>query len=446
MVATSCKYLIFAIDTWREGRWDEKGTYVFYLELVTDLLHLFVYFCFFIIIFAYYGLPIHLVRDLYMTFRNFNRRVKAFIQYRRVTANLNERFPDATTEELEALDDSCIICRDDMSVDAAGGARPKKLPCGHIFHLRCLRTWMERQQACPTCRAPVEPEDLNAEPTRRDAREREIQAQLMNELFGPGQGRANAADPNDPPRGGARGGAEPQGGAGAAGGVARRQEAIAAVQRATAEALEAARRGTPPPAAQAPAEAVAQAQARRLRFRLRPMLRFRRRRRLRHRRMRRRRRRQPRRRRRSRRRRLSSAPQPPPPRPPGYPTSPYQWPSPGASPYYFPPPLTPPASGTDSVAGVVGSLPRRDRRSPRLRRTRSRPPQPPPSPPHPRRRSSRSFGVPRWVCWRRRLTSRVRWPASGSPPPPRTGPAAQPAAAAGFGSRRRVRRRRRLFR
>ena len=33
VVATSCKYLIFAIDTWREGRWDEKGTYVFYLEL-----------------------------------------------------------------------------------------------------------------------------------------------------------------------------------------------------------------------------------------------------------------------------------------------------------------------------------------------------------------------------------------------------------------------------
>ena len=200
VVATSCKYLIFAIDTWREGRWDEKGTYVFYLELVTDLLHLFVYFCFFVIIFAYYGLPIHLVRDLYMTFRNFNRRVKAFIQYRKVTANLHERFPDATTEELTALDDSCIICRDDMTVDGVGGSVPKKLPCGHIFHLRCLRTWMERQQACPTCRAPVEPEDHNAEPRARDAREREVQAQLMNELFGdqPG-GVANQNPAQGPP-------------------------------------------------------------------------------------------------------------------------------------------------------------------------------------------------------------------------------------------------------
>jgi E3 ubiquitin-protein ligase synoviolin len=44
------------------GSGDTKGTYVFYLELVTDLLHLFVYLVFFLIIFAYYGLPVHLVR------------------------------------------------------------------------------------------------------------------------------------------------------------------------------------------------------------------------------------------------------------------------------------------------------------------------------------------------------------------------------------------------
>jgi E3 ubiquitin-protein ligase synoviolin len=33
--------------------------------------------------------------------------------------------------------------------------RAKKLPCGHILHLRCLKAWLERQQACPTCRRPV---------------------------------------------------------------------------------------------------------------------------------------------------------------------------------------------------------------------------------------------------------------------------------------------------
>lgn len=45
-------------------------------------------------------------------------------------------------------DATCIICREEMSA-------AKKLPCGHFFHVHCLRSWLERQQTCPTCRAPV---------------------------------------------------------------------------------------------------------------------------------------------------------------------------------------------------------------------------------------------------------------------------------------------------
>lgn len=39
-----------------------QGTAVFYLELIADLLHLFVYSTFFAIVFMHYGLPLHLVR------------------------------------------------------------------------------------------------------------------------------------------------------------------------------------------------------------------------------------------------------------------------------------------------------------------------------------------------------------------------------------------------
>jgi hypothetical protein len=49
-------------------------------------------------------------------------------------------------------DATCIICREEMS-------SAKKLPCGHFFHVHCLRSWLERQQTCPTCRAPVLPPD-----------------------------------------------------------------------------------------------------------------------------------------------------------------------------------------------------------------------------------------------------------------------------------------------
>ena len=90
---------------------------------------------------------------------------------------MNSRYPDATAEEI-AREDVCIICREDMrpwqqsnasgaqqpdTVRAARAAstavderlRPKKLPCGHILHFACLRSWLERQQNCPTCRRPV---------------------------------------------------------------------------------------------------------------------------------------------------------------------------------------------------------------------------------------------------------------------------------------------------
>lgn len=40
----------------------------------------------------------------------------------------------------------CLICREGM--DSA-----KKLPCGHVFHLDCLRMWLQHQQSCPLCRS-----------------------------------------------------------------------------------------------------------------------------------------------------------------------------------------------------------------------------------------------------------------------------------------------------
>ena len=40
----------------------------------------------------------------------------------------------------------CLICREGM--DSA-----KKLPCGHMFHLDCLRMWLQHQQSCPLCRS-----------------------------------------------------------------------------------------------------------------------------------------------------------------------------------------------------------------------------------------------------------------------------------------------------
>lgn len=133
--------------------------------VIPDLLKLLTYLSFFSIVLTWYGLPLHIIRDVYLTLRSFITRIRDFIRYRRATAHMNSRYPDANAEEVER-EGVCIICREEMRAwtEVEGGraagtqdqrSRPKKLPCGHVLHFSCLRSWLERQQRCPTCRRPV---------------------------------------------------------------------------------------------------------------------------------------------------------------------------------------------------------------------------------------------------------------------------------------------------
>jgi E3 ubiquitin-protein ligase synoviolin len=148
------KYLLYLVNLRSEGTWSSKSGYQFCLELLADVVTLCVYIAFFMIILTHYGMPLHILRELWMSLKNLQRRITTYVNYRRLTANLNDRFPDVTEEQLAAMGPSnrtCIICREDMN--PAAGERIKKIPCGHIFHFRCLQTWLQQQQNCPTCRA-----------------------------------------------------------------------------------------------------------------------------------------------------------------------------------------------------------------------------------------------------------------------------------------------------
>jgi E3 ubiquitin-protein ligase synoviolin len=117
------------------------------------------------IIITAYGLPLNIVRDVYITARSFITRLKALRRYQTATRNMDERYPDATETEMSEMSDrTCIICREEMVLRVPPGegapprlpasdgpnTTPKKLPCGHVFHFHCLRSWLERQQSCPT--------------------------------------------------------------------------------------------------------------------------------------------------------------------------------------------------------------------------------------------------------------------------------------------------------
>jgi RING-H2 zinc finger domain len=151
------KYCLQTIELGLPTPWEEKTTYFSYVDLAQDFFKLVSYSGLVAVLVHYYGLPLHIIRDVYMTLRRFVERVKKLIRSRQAIANMETRYPTATAADLNETDRVCIVCREDMVAPILNGPNetlrselPKKLPCGHIFHFRCLRSWLDRQQACPT--------------------------------------------------------------------------------------------------------------------------------------------------------------------------------------------------------------------------------------------------------------------------------------------------------
>lgn len=146
------------LDTLTAGSLLEwKGTLIrnlgFFLDMATFLMALGHY----LYIWRLHGMAFHLVDAvLFLNIRALLsamvNRVKGFIRLRIALGALHAALPDATTEELRAYDDECAICREPM-------AKAKKLNCSHLFHLACLRSWLDQglteMYTCPTCRKPL---------------------------------------------------------------------------------------------------------------------------------------------------------------------------------------------------------------------------------------------------------------------------------------------------
>ena len=72
------------------------GKYKFYLEILFELVQSVLYMGFFVIILWNYGIPIHLVRELFITLRSFKKTIVDFLRYRKLINCLNERYEPTT--------------------------------------------------------------------------------------------------------------------------------------------------------------------------------------------------------------------------------------------------------------------------------------------------------------------------------------------------------------
>ncbi|KAJ7949503.1 E3 ubiquitin protein ligase RIN2 [Quillaja saponaria] len=134
-----------------------KGILIRNLGFILDLATLLMALGHYLYIWWLRGMAFHLVDAiLFLNTRALLsaiiKRVKGFIRLRVALGVLHAALPDATSEELKAYDDECAICRESM-------AKAKKLNCNHLFHLACLRSWLDQglneNYTCPTCRKPL---------------------------------------------------------------------------------------------------------------------------------------------------------------------------------------------------------------------------------------------------------------------------------------------------
>ncbi|XP_076863719.1 E3 ubiquitin-protein ligase AMFR [Brachyhypopomus gauderio] len=144
------RYSIHLWDLNHEGTWESKGSCVYYTDFIMelallclDLMHHIHMLLFGNIWLSMASLVIFM--QLRYLFHEVQRRIRRHKNYLRVIDSMESRFAVATPDELLANNDDCAICWDSMT-------SARKLPCGHLFHNSCLRSWLEQDTSCPTCR------------------------------------------------------------------------------------------------------------------------------------------------------------------------------------------------------------------------------------------------------------------------------------------------------
>jgi E3 ubiquitin-protein ligase synoviolin len=118
-----------------------KSLLIFYTDIIHLSSLLVLYIIFIVVTSIHYKVPLNVFRSSVSILEKLIKKIKSYTRYTKICKEL-ERVPDVRDEG------ECPICTDNMEVS-------KKLRCGHIFHLECLKQWCERQPFCPICKADL---------------------------------------------------------------------------------------------------------------------------------------------------------------------------------------------------------------------------------------------------------------------------------------------------
>lgn len=156
------KYITHLMDQWRDNGFDSKRLINYYTELSADVLILGCTLLQYLQLMWMHGISFGLVDivlflNVRSVLKNLHTKILIYRERWRAMSYVRDRYVNASQEELANYNDDCAICRDRMK-------NAKKLPCGHLFHLHCLHSWIQHhvsRATCPTCRRPLSPSSID---------------------------------------------------------------------------------------------------------------------------------------------------------------------------------------------------------------------------------------------------------------------------------------------
>jgi len=143
------KYFVNLVELLTLSHFEKKSTILSVVEFVFSVTTLLCELSLFIFIYQSFGIPLHLILETLETVSNLIGTVTTFYNSIVLVKKLN-KLPEVTQEDVENIDSTCLICLHEIT-------HGKKIPCGHIFHLNCLKGWIQgnANQFCPKCKQPI---------------------------------------------------------------------------------------------------------------------------------------------------------------------------------------------------------------------------------------------------------------------------------------------------
>lgn len=152
VISVIIRFIVLTYDMRSNSVWENRASIIYYSDLLfaTSMLSIDLLHHLHLLVISHTSVLIKgwcLIR-IHTLVTEIRKRYKRHKNYLLIVQLLESNFSMASQEDIDKNSDDCAICWDVL--DSA-----RKLPCGHLFHNSCLRSWLEQDTSCPTCRTSL---------------------------------------------------------------------------------------------------------------------------------------------------------------------------------------------------------------------------------------------------------------------------------------------------